>query len=133
MTRDIDTNYGLDIPIDDDVLHVISFKGYSGKVNITGLNKYFNFNFNPVERTVSFQTEMNTNFRKSFSTDIFSKDPQIHSFNKDFLAINKQIPYNLIQTKDILKNKSSFDLTDKIILGIFGLGAFTIFLYINKK
>ena len=91
--------------VDSDVRHVISFRGWSGKVNISDtLKNFYQFVYNPDKRRVSFVTEKNTNWRKPFSTDIFSTDSSIDTYNKEFLKINTQIPYqnNAITTYDMI-------------------------------
>ncbi len=97
-----------DIPIDSECRHVISFRGWSGIVNVSDkLKSYYKFLYNPNLRRVSFVTEKNTNFNKLltdklFPTEIFSIDPGIKEFNNEFLLTNPQIDFKLIQTFDMI-------------------------------
>ena len=88
--------------IDYEVRHAIAFRAYSGKINLSDyLKSFYQFVYNPDKRRVSFVTEKNTNFRKPFSTEIFSTDSAIHPFNNEFLKLNPQIPFENIQTYEM--------------------------------
>ncbi|WP_078124333.1 hypothetical protein [Leptospira alexanderi] len=76
-----------------DVRHVIDWSGYSGKVNIPdSLKQYYGFLLDPDRRKISFIVQSGTVFREQLSLTIYSKDPQIPSFNKIFSDANSQIP-----------------------------------------
>ncbi|ULH30553.1 hypothetical protein FH581_003775 [Leptospira weilii] len=76
-----------------DVRHVIDWSGYSGEVNIPdSLKQYYGFLLDPDRRKISFIVQSGTVFREQLSLTIYSKDPQIPSFNKIFSEANSQIP-----------------------------------------
>ncbi|WP_061235950.1 hypothetical protein [Leptospira weilii] len=76
-----------------DVRHVIDWSGYSGTVNIPdSLKQYYGFLLDPDRRKISFIVQSGTVFREQLSLTIYSKDPQIPSFNKIFSDANSQIP-----------------------------------------
>ncbi|EQA61846.1 hypothetical protein [Leptospira alexanderi] len=76
-----------------DVRHVIDWSGFSGSVNIPdSLKQYYGFLLDPDRRKISFIVQSGTVFREQLSLTIYSKDPQIPSFNKIFSDANSQIP-----------------------------------------
>ncbi|EMF80068.1 hypothetical protein LEP1GSC188_4875 [Leptospira weilii serovar Topaz str. LT2116] len=76
-----------------DVRHVIDWSGYSGQVNIPdSLKQFYGFLLDPDRRKISFIVQSGTVFREQFSLTIYSRDPQIPSFNKIFSEANSNIP-----------------------------------------
>jgi hypothetical protein len=128
-----------DATIDSDVRHVITFRGFAGKVNITSeLKNFFQFVYNPDKRRVSFVTEKMTNWRKPFSTTVFSTDPKIKEFNDEFLKSNPQIDFKNIQTFDMIADPNDTKLWKEIEKQLKNINLFpylvfgTIFLFLWK-
>ena len=132
----------LDIPVYDELRHVISFTSYPGKINLNEeIKGFYKFVFNPSKRRISYVTEQKYNFRKiSNPREVYSTDPSIQEFNKLFLSLNKQIPYEKINTYDMVTDTEdesiwqSFkkNLDQKMNLGII-VGGIVVLLYLNKK
>lgn len=108
-----------DIPVDSECRHVVSFRSFTGNINISDkLKSFYKFVYNTEARRVSFVTEKNTNFNKLltdklFPTEIFSIDPGIKTFNDEFLKTNPQIDFKLIQTFDMIADPKDTKIWDQ--------------------
>ncbi|EMY23598.1 hypothetical protein LEP1GSC115_0915 [Leptospira interrogans serovar Australis str. 200703203] len=123
-----------------DVRHVIDWSGYSGTVNIPdSLKQYYGFLLDPDRRKISFIVQSGTVYREQFSLTIYSKDPQIPSFNKIFSEANSQIPNfsksvltydydtkgtNIPVIPERLKQEAEEFLKDAKNIILVGIGAF---------
>lgn len=75
------------------VRHAIDWSGWSGTVNLPdSLKLFFDYLYEAEKRRISFVVQNGTVYRKSFTLEIFSEDPQIQQFNDIWFKANQHIP-----------------------------------------
>lgn len=120
------------------VRHAVDYTMYGGRVNIPTTLKNFP-GFLQEERDsvkrVSFITANNTNYRKEFSTEVYSLDSRKLQFNNLFTKANPQIPdwEKNIRTYDYDEEGLLPKLPDIPWIPIVGLIAFWIYVNHDDK